>query len=75
MDETVVRPPQVGDIWLVHCRPWGLKRSYYHLLITEFFESIPDEQETCAARCLVLESGEAFEIYNQELIYSGNRVS
>jgi hypothetical protein len=65
----------VGDIWKYNCRPKGEEWDVYHLLITEFFEAVQYRSETCAARCLVLETGGKYEVYADELSHNGDKVA
>ena len=67
--------PQVSDIFLYNCKPRGLDWGHYHLLVTEFFEAVQYRNETCAARCLVLESGQLYEVYADELLVNGDKVA
>ena len=70
-------PPQVGDIYSIVCRPnrHDLRWGRYHLLVLQFFEAVQYRNETCAARCLVLESGQLYEIYADELHLQGSKVA
>ena len=52
----------------------GLDWGYYHLLVLQFFETVKYRSETCAARCLVLESGQKYEIYADELSRNGEKL-
>ena len=67
--------PQVGDIWELNCKPRGSDWGYYHLLITEFFETVQYRSETCAARCLVLETGGKYEVYADSISRDGRMVA
>ena len=67
--------PQVGDIWAYYCKPLGGDWDYYHLFITEFYETVQYRNETCAARCLVLETGSKYEIYANALHNEGRKVA
>jgi len=67
--------PNVGDIYLHFCKPVGLDWGHYHLLVTDLFETLQYRNDTCAARCLVLESGGRFECYADTLQMEGEKVA
>ena len=67
--------PQIGDVFLMHCKPMGLDWGYYHLLVIQFFQTVQYRDDTCAARCLVLESGQKYEIYADELSRNGEKIA
>lgn len=66
--------PVAGDIIRFHCKPMGMAWDYYNLLILEFFETVQYRQETCAARCIILECGAKYEVYLDELVAAGKKV-
>jgi len=67
--------PEVSDIFLYNCKPRGLDRGHYHLLVLQFFETVEYRNETCAVRCIVLESGQLYEVYADELLVNGDKVA
>ena len=67
--------PQIGDVWSIACRPHEREYNKYHLLIVSFFETVPYRNDTCAARCIVLETDEVYEMYVDELYGNGERVA
>ena len=67
--------PQVSDIFLYNCKPGGLDWGHYHLLVLQLFETVQDRNETCAVRCIVLESGQLHEVYADELVVNGDKVA
>ena len=69
--------PQVADIFQYLCKPIGLEWDHYHLLVLEFFNTLPygGSDDTCAARCLVLESGQLYEVYADALQTEGERLA
>lgn len=67
--------PDVGDIYLYQCKPMGFDWGHYHLLVLDLFETIAYRNDTCAARCLVLESGTRHECYADTLQMEGEKVA
>jgi hypothetical protein len=67
--------PQTGDIYRISIHNeedgWG----EYHLLVLQFFEAIKYRGQDCAARCLVLESGQLYEVYADVLLVNGDKVA
>jgi hypothetical protein len=65
---------EIGDIYRISIHNeedgWGK----YHLLVLQFFEAVQYRNESCAARCLVLESGQLYEVYADVLCYNGDKV-
>ena len=67
--------PDIGDIYYVPCSPKSLGWGWHHLLVLQFFQTVAYRDETCACRCIVLETGEQYEMYRDELGKHGRKVA
>lgn len=65
----------VGEIWSVYCKPYSMPWEYYHMLVLEVRKGIAYNDCDTVAHCIVLETGQTYDMYTDVLQGEGRKVA